>query len=55
MFDENNKRLTEMANTYGLFAASSYEEVLALKPNWVYIGTPPVSHAPLSKMAIEAA
>ena len=54
LFDENTERLTEMANTYGLFAASSYEEVLALKPDWVYIGTPPVSHASLSKMAIEA-
>ena len=54
LFDENTERLTEMANTYGLFAASSYEEVLDLKPNWVYIGTPPVSHAPLSQMAIEA-
>ena len=27
LFDENDKRLTEMANTYGLYAASSYEEV----------------------------
>ncbi|MBO1910473.1 Gfo/Idh/MocA family oxidoreductase, partial [Microvirga sp. 3-52] len=54
LFDENTERLTEMANTYGLFAASSYEEVLALKPDWIYIGTPPVSHASLSKMAIDA-
>ena len=33
-------------------AASSYEEVMSLKPDWVYIGTPPVSHASLSERAI---
>ena len=55
LFDENKERLTEMANTYGLYAASSYEEVFALKPDWVYIGTPPVSHASLSKEAIAKA
>jgi predicted dehydrogenase len=32
LFDENDKRLNEMANTYGLYAASSIEEVLELKP-----------------------
>ena len=53
VFDENTERLTEMANTYGVLAASSYEEVLSLKPNWVYIGTPPVSHASLSERAIQ--
>jgi len=54
LFDENTQRLTEMADTYGLRAADSYEEVLSLKPNWVYIGTPPVSHASLSELAIQA-
>ncbi|MFJ7932954.1 Gfo/Idh/MocA family protein [Sporosarcina sp. NPDC096371] len=52
LFDENDKRLQEMADTYGLYAASSYEEVLSLKPDWVYIGTPPISHATLSQQAI---
>ncbi|MBO0601452.1 Gfo/Idh/MocA family oxidoreductase [Sporosarcina sp. E16_3] len=52
LFDENDERLTEMADTYQLFAASSYEEVLAMKPDWIYIGTPPVSHAALSTAAI---
>lgn len=52
LFDENDERLSEMADTYGLFAASSYEEVLAMKPDWIYIGTPPVSHAALSTAAI---
>ncbi|MCZ2258959.1 Gfo/Idh/MocA family protein [Sporosarcina sp. G11-34] len=54
LFDENKTRLSEMANTYGLIAASSYEEILSLKPDWVYIGTPPVSHAVLSEKAIAA-
>ncbi len=48
LFDENDKRLNEMADTYQLFAASSYKEVLEMKPDWIYIGTPPVSHAALS-------
>ncbi|MFD1929069.1 Gfo/Idh/MocA family protein [Sporosarcina siberiensis] len=52
VFDENKQRLSEIANKYGLTVASSYDEVLSLKPNWVYIGTPPVSHASLSKRAI---
>jgi predicted dehydrogenase len=52
LFDENNKRLSEMADTYGLYAASSYEEIVAMKPDWIYIGTPPVSHAALSTKAI---
>ncbi|WP_342509052.1 Gfo/Idh/MocA family oxidoreductase [Sporosarcina sp. FSL K6-2383] len=52
LFDENGKRLKKMADTYGLYAASSYDEVLSLKPDWVYIGTPPVSHAGLSEQAI---
>ncbi len=52
LFDENGKRLQEMADIYGLYAASSYDEVLSLQPDWVYIGTPPVSHATLSEQAI---
>ncbi|AOV08425.1 Gfo/Idh/MocA family protein [Sporosarcina ureilytica] len=54
IFDENNVRLTEIANKYDLQATTSYEEVLALKPDWVYIGTPPASHAELSNQASEA-
>ena len=52
LFDENKVRLAEMANTYGLNAASSYDEVLSLQPDWVYVGTPPVSHALLSEKAL---
>ncbi|MHA6258512.1 Gfo/Idh/MocA family protein [Sporosarcina sp. CAU 1771] len=53
VFDENKKRLTEVANLYNLPTAASYEDVLILQPDWVYIGTPPVSHASLSEKAIE--
>ncbi|MER2089322.1 MAG: Gfo/Idh/MocA family oxidoreductase [Sporosarcina sp.] len=52
LFDENELLLNEMKDTYSLYAASSYEEVLAMKPDWIYIGTPPVSHAALSVKAI---
>lgn len=54
LFDENTERLTAMTNTYKLNAASSFEEVLSMKPDWVYIGTPPASHSILSKKVIEA-
>lgn len=53
LFDENNERLTEIANKYHLQAATSYQELLSLKPNWVYIGTPPASHAELFNKATE--
>jgi predicted dehydrogenase len=43
LFDENDKCLNEMENTYGLYAASSIKEVLELKPDWIYIGTPYVA------------
>lgn len=49
IFDENNERLTHIANKYNVRAVSSLEELLATNPDWVYIGTPPVSHAPLTK------
>ncbi len=52
LLDANNKRLNDMADTYGLYAASSYEEIVEMKPDWIYIGTPPVSHAALSTVAI---
>ena len=51
VFDENEKRLSEMKHTYGLKAMSSINELLELKPNWVYIGTPPNRHAEISELA----
>lgn len=52
LYDDNKERLTEIANTYNLQITSSFEALLALKPDWVYIGTPPVSHAELSERAL---
>ena len=52
IFDENKQRLQEIADKYELPIASSLEELFNAEPHWVYIGTPPNSHAPL---ALEAA
>lgn len=51
IFDENKKRLREVAEKYELSEASTLEGLLETKPDWVYIGTPPVSHAPLTEIA----
>ena len=52
IFDENTERLVEISNKYLLPSASTLDELFNSKPHWVYIGTPPNSHAPL---ALEAA
>ncbi|GGA16611.1 Gfo/Idh/MocA family protein [Psychrobacillus lasiicapitis] len=49
VFDENKIRLEEISTKYQLSAAESLEAFLQTRPDWVYIGTPPVSHAPLSE------
>lgn len=51
IFDENKTRLEEVALKYGLKVAQTIEELFASKPDWVYIGTPPVSHAALAEQA----
>ena len=51
VFDENKKRLREVAEKYKLTEASTLEELLETKPDWIYIGTPPVSHAPITEKA----
>ncbi|MER2008937.1 MAG: Gfo/Idh/MocA family oxidoreductase [Psychrobacillus sp.] len=51
VFDENKKRLREVAERYTLPEASTLEELLETKPDWIYIGTPPVSHAPITEKA----
>lgn len=50
IFDENTDRLLEMATKYSLQATQTLEELLEIKVDWVYIGTPPVSHAPLAEV-----
>ena len=49
IFDENTARMEKLAATYNLPTAASLEALLDLTPDWVYIGTPPVSHAPLTE------
>lgn len=49
VYDENNIRLQEVADQYQLPAMSSVDELLKTKPDWVYIGTPPASHASLTE------
>ena len=52
IFDENTQRLQEISEKYQLPIASTLDELFNTKPHWVYIGTPPNSHATL---ALEAA
>ncbi|MEK4630258.1 Gfo/Idh/MocA family oxidoreductase [Solibacillus sp. FSL R7-0682] len=49
IFDENKERLTLLAEKYSVRKVESLQQLLSLKPDWVYIGTPPVSHAPLAE------
>ena len=53
IYDENRERLAEMATKYNVPAVASLEELFATSPQWVYIGTPPLSHAPLTKRIAE--
>lgn len=49
IFDENKERLEEIANKYNVPSVNSVEALLDTNADWVYIGTPPVSHAPLAE------
>lgn len=49
IFDENKERLTLLAEKYSVRKVESLQQLLSLTPDWVYIGTPPVSHAPLAE------
>ncbi|TQR06981.1 Gfo/Idh/MocA family protein [Psychrobacillus soli] len=49
IFDENKTRLEEISTKYELPVAETLEMLFLSKPNWVYIGTPPISHAPLAE------
>ena len=51
LYDENATRLQEIKTTYNLHSVASLEEVWALKPDWVYIGTPPNQHAAITELA----
>jgi len=49
IYDENKQRLHEIANKYQLAATETLEELLDLRADWVYIGTPPISHSPIAQ------
>ena len=49
IFDENQTRLQQIANKYNIPTVANLQALVELKPDWVYIGTPPVSHAPLAE------
>ena len=49
IYDENKERLQAMSEKYKVQAAESLEQLLEEGADWVYIGTPPVSHAPLAE------
>lgn len=53
IFDDDTVRLQQMANKYHVQAVSSVDELFATNPEWVYIGTPPVSHASLTALAAQ--
>lgn len=49
LFDENKERLHKIAAQYTLPIVESIEALIDMRPDWVYIGTPPVSHAPIAR------
>lgn len=53
IYDENTERLQAMSEKYNVKAAGSLDALLEQGADWVYIGTPPVSHAPLAKKIAE--
>lgn len=50
-FDENTNRLQEIHTKYGIPISSSLDDLFNSNPHWVYIGTPPTSHASLALRA----
>lgn len=54
VFDGNPDRLEELKKEYGVKTAGSLDEILYSKADWIYIGTPPASHAEIAKLAADA-
>lgn len=48
IFDTNEARTAQLASKYNVPTTNDLQALLNLKPDWVYIGTPPVSHATLA-------
>ena len=49
VYDENKERLQAIAEKYSVQTVDSLQALLEMKSDWVYIGTPPISHAPLAQ------
>ena len=54
VFDENWSRLEELQKSYGVPIAVTLDEILYSKADWIYIGTPPSSHAEIARLAADA-
>lgn len=54
VFDENSERLQTLKQMYDVRLAASLDEIFYSKADWVYIGTPPASHAAIAKQAADA-
>lgn len=54
VYDEQPERLKLLHDTYGVPIAETLEEVLHSPIDWLYIGTPPSSHAEIAKLAAGA-
>lgn len=53
VYDENEERLTIVASMYQLNQMATLHDLLALQADWVYIGTPPMSHYVLAAQVAE--
>ena len=49
VYDENKERLQAIAQKYHVQTVESVQDLLEMKSDWVYIGTPPISHAPFAQ------
>lgn len=54
VFDNNQSRLEDLRNNYGVPIAATLDEILYSKADWIYIGTPPSSHAEIARLAADA-
>lgn len=54
VYDENTDRLQELKEKYDVPITSSLDEILYSKADWIYIGTPPATHATIAKQAADA-
>lgn len=54
VFDENQERLEHLETNYGISVAESLDALIHKGIDWIYIGTPPASHAEIAGKAASA-